>query len=58
MKDHDQRKESPFLKYWDVYSLYGWAMSRNLPLSNLKWVGEKSEFNEDLIKSYNDKSSK
>ena len=42
MKDHDKRKESPFLKYWDVYSLYGWTMSRNLPLSNFKWVGEKS----------------
>ena len=29
-------------------------MSQKLPLGNLKFVGETSEFNKDFIKSYND----
>ena len=31
-------------------------MSRNLPISNFKWVEKTSEFNEDFIKSYDDES--
>ena len=27
MKEYDKNKESSSLKYWDTYSLYGWAMS-------------------------------
>ena len=31
-------------------------MSQKLPVSDFKWVEDFSEFNEDLQKSYNDKS--
>ena len=31
-------------------------MSQRLPLGDLKWVKETSQFNEDFIKSYNDDS--
>ena len=26
MKEYDKNKESPYLKYWDVNNLYGWAV--------------------------------
>ena len=30
MKNYDKNKQSAYLKYWDVNSLYGWAMSQKL----------------------------
>ena len=27
MKDYDKNKQPSYLKYWNVNSLYGWAMS-------------------------------
>ena len=32
-------------------------MSQKLPVNRFKWVGEISEFNENFIKSYNEKSN-
>ena len=31
--------------YWDVNSLYGWAMSQKFPVNYFKWVEETSQFN-------------
>ena len=36
MKDYDKNKESSYLKYWDVYNLYGWTMYQKFPLGNFK----------------------
>ena len=41
-------------KYWDVNHLFGWAMSKKLPLAGIKWIEETFQFNKDLIKSCND----
>ena len=57
-KDYDENKESLYLKYWDVNNLYGWEMSQKLPVNYFEWIEETSQFNEDFIKNYNDKSDK
>ena len=45
-------------KYWDINNLYGWAMSKRLPVNEFKWVEDLSEFNENFIKSYSEKVMK
>ena len=56
MKDYDKNKESPYIQYWDVNNLYGWAMSQKLPVNNFEWIKDTSQFNEDFIKNYNEES--
>ena len=56
MKHYDKNKESSYLKYWDVSNLYGLAMSQKLPVNNLEWVEDNSQFNEDFIKNYDEES--
>ena len=41
MKDCDKDKESSYLKYWDVSSLYSWAMSQKLPVNGFEWDYKK-----------------
>ena len=55
-KDYDKNKESSYLQYWDVGNLYEWAMSQKLPVNNFEWLKDTSQFNEDFIKNYNEKS--
>ena len=55
MKGYDKNKESPFLKYWGINNLYSWAILQKLPGNGLKWVKHLSQFDEDSIKSYNEK---
>ena len=43
MKGYDENKESPYLKYWDINHLYGWAMSQ-IPVNEFKCVEDISEF--------------
>ena len=52
MKDYDKNKESPYLKYWDINNLYGWAMLQKLSVGGLEWVEKISQFDEDFIKRY------
>ena len=56
MKGYDKNKEWSYLKYWDRNNFYGCLMSQKLPVNYFKWVKDISEFNEDLIKHFNDKS--
>ena len=30
MKSFEEKKESSYLKYWDVHTLYGWAVCQKL----------------------------
>ena len=56
MKDYDKIKESPYLKYWDVNNLYGWAMSQKVLVNKFEWIQDTSQFNEDFIKNDNEES--
>ena len=56
-KDYSKNKESSYLKYWNINNLYDWAMSQKLDASRFKWAEDFSEFNEDFLKSYNEKSN-
>ena len=40
--------------YVDANNLYGWAMSKKLPVDGFKWVDDLSMFTEDFIKSYDE----
>ena len=57
MKDHDKNKESSYIQYWDENNLlYGWTMSKKLPVNNFEWIKETSQFNKDFIKIYKEES--
>ena len=53
----DYHKESVYYKYWDVNNLYGQGMSQKLPVNNLEWIEDTSQFNEDFIKGYSEESN-
>ena len=36
--------------------VYGWIMSRKLPINNFEWIEDNSQFNEHFIKNYDEKS--
>ena len=37
MKNYDKNKESSYIQYLDAFNLYGWAMSKKLPVGGFKW---------------------
>ena len=55
-KDYDESKELPYIQYWDVNNLYGWAISQKLSVNNVEWIKDTSQFNEDFIRNYNKES--
>ena len=58
MKNYDINKKSSYIQYLDANNLYGYAMSKNLPVGNFKWLDkdEISKFNDELIKKYDENS--
>ena len=58
MKNYDKDMESSYITYLDANNLYGWTMSQKLPLNGLEWEETLSQFNEDLIKNYDQNSNK
>ena len=50
MKNYNKNKESWYLQYWDLNNLYGWTMSRKLPVNNFDWIEDTSQFDEDFVK--------
>ena len=44
--------------YVDANNLYGWTMSKNLPINNLKWDNNLEEFTADFVKNYDEDSDR
>ena len=54
---YDASKKSLFLQYPDTNNLYGYAMSRKLPLDGYKW-DNIDKFTCDFVKNYDDDGDK
>ena len=38
MKNYNNNEESSYIQYLDASNLYGWAMSKKLPVNGFKWT--------------------
>ena len=57
MKNYNKNEESSYIQYLDANNLYGWAMSKKLPVNGFKWT-DSGEINEEFIKNYNENDNK
>ena len=48
MKNYAKNTESSYIQYLDANNLYGWVMSKKLPVDSFKWEKNMLKFNEDL----------
>ena len=66
MKNYNDSEESSYIQYLDVNNLYGWVMSKKLPVIGFKWIDNnetvelsaKHVINEDFIKNYSENDNK
>ena len=66
MKNYNNNEESSYIQYLDANNLYGWAMSKKLPVNGFKWLDNdktaepsgKHVINEGFIKNYNENDKK
>ena len=54
MENYNKSIESSYLMYLDANNLYGWAMSKRLPINGFNWENDLSRFNETFIKICNE----
>ena len=51
MQNYNNNEESSYIQYLDANNLYGWAMSKKLPVNGFKWL-DSDKIN--LIKKYDE----
>ena len=58
INNYNKNKESSYLEYLDANNLYGWAVSKKLPIGGFKWLDKDDilKFNDELIKKYDENS--
>ena len=57
MKNYNNNEESSYIQYLDANNLYGWAMSKKLPVNGFKWL-DNDKINEEFIKNYSENDKK
>ena len=57
MKSYNKDEESSYIQYLDANNLYGWAMSKKLPVNGFKWL-DNDVINEEFIKNYDENDIK
>ena len=60
MKNYNNNEESSYIQYLDANNLYGWAMSKKLPVNGFRWLDSDkiNEINKEFIKNYNENDNK
>ena len=57
MKNYNDNEESSYTQHLDANNLYGWAISKKLPVNVFKWT-DNNILNEEFIKNYNENDKK
>ena len=52
MKNYDKNEESSYIQYLDANNLYGWAISKKLPVNEFKWLDSNKINEENNKKGY------
>ena len=60
MNNYNKNEESSYIQYLDANNLYGWVMSKELPVNSFRWLDsdEINKINEEFIKNYNENDNK